>query len=150
MSVGEIGGENIFPEYRDWFFSNSCKMIDWEMDTAFWVMPDEKQAIANGEWIAHKFGKRIEKSNVYIAPQYPKVGKLADISLLAQIEKETQIFLFKWEGECRKDLPLSEGKPLVSAGIFCTGAALAFLHGQQAKYQPGQIHFIRLVVALPE
>jgi N-acetylglucosaminyldiphosphoundecaprenol N-acetyl-beta-D-mannosaminyltransferase len=117
------------------FLKFILEMIDWEKDTAFWVMPDEKQAIANGEWIAHKFGKRIEKSNVYIAPQYPKVGKLADISLLAQIEKKKPKYIFVQVGggvQERLGLYLKENLSYLP-GIFCTGAALAFLSGQQAK-----------------
>ena len=55
------------------FLQSILEIIDWE-ETAFWVMPDEKQAIANGKWIAEKFGKRIEESNIYIAPQYPKAS----------------------------------------------------------------------------
>jgi N-acetylglucosaminyldiphosphoundecaprenol N-acetyl-beta-D-mannosaminyltransferase len=117
------------------FLQSILEIINWEEDAAFWVMPDEKQAIANGEWIAHKFGKRIEKSNFYIAPQYPKVGKLADISLLAQIEKKKPKYIFVQVGggvQERLGLYLKENLSYLP-GIFCTGAALAFLSGQQAK-----------------
>jgi N-acetylglucosaminyldiphosphoundecaprenol N-acetyl-beta-D-mannosaminyltransferase len=117
------------------FLQSILEMIDWEEDTAFGVMPDEKQAIANREWIAQKFGKRIQESNVYIAPQYPKVGKLADSSLLAKIEKKKPKYIFVQVGggvQERLGLYLKENLSY-QPGIFCTGAALAFLSGQQAK-----------------
>ena len=117
------------------FLQSVLEIIDLEKDTAIWVMPDEKQAIANGEWITQKFGNKFQESNVYIAPQYPKLGKLADSSLLAQIEKTKPKYIFVQVGggvQERLGLYLKENLSYLP-GIFCTGAALAFLSGQQAK-----------------
>ena len=116
------------------FLQSILEIIDWE-ETAFWVMPDEKQAIANGKWIAEKFGKRIEESNIYIAPQYPKTGKLSDCSLIAQIEKTKPKYIFVQVGGGVQERLGNYMKANLSylPGIYCTGAALAFLSGQQAN-----------------
>ncbi len=108
---------------------------DWKNESALWIMPDEKQADANVKWIQKTYGKRFSSENIYIAPLYPKKGPLKDESLIAQIEAHKPASIFNQIGggvQERLGLFLKENLSY-SPSIYCTGAALAFLSGQQVK-----------------
>ena len=136
LPMDKMGLEENLPRISGLIFLQSVlEIIDLEKDTAIWVMPDEKQAIANGEWITQKFGNKFQESNVYIAPQYPKLGKLADSSLLAQIEKTKPKYIFVQVGggvQERLGLYLKENLSYLPNFLYLY-VALAFLSGQQAK-----------------
>ncbi len=111
------------------------KSMDWEKERPFWVMPDEKQAQANVAWLKANFGKPIEPVDVYVAPQYSASGFLQDDRLLSKIEERRSSSVFLQVGggvQERLGLFLKENLSF-SASIYCTGAALAFLSGQQAR-----------------
>jgi len=117
------------------FLEAMLNRTDWEKESAFWVMPDEAQAQANISWIQKTYGQKIVDADYYIAPQYKNSGKLIDEDLAAQIEerKPSAVFIQVGGGvQERLGLYLKETLTF-SPSIYCTGAALAFLSGQQAR-----------------
>lgn len=117
------------------FLKAILERTDWKQQSVFWVMPDEKQAKENVKWIEKTYGTKINRSDIYIAPHYQKDGKLVDQSLASQIEpnRPSSIFIQVGGGvQERLGLYLKENLSY-SPSIYCTGAALAFLSGQQAK-----------------
>jgi len=116
------------------FLLGILKTIDWEKNHTFWVMPDEGQAGANRNWIRMTFGASLPTSSIYIAPKYMKKGEISDLSLLAQIEEKRPCSIFIQVGggvQERLGLFLKENLSYTPS-IYCTGAALAFLSGEQA------------------
>ena len=98
-------------------------------------MPDEGQAETNRDWISKTFGASLSDSSIYIAPRYNKTGGISDSSLLAQIEESRPNTIFIQVGggvQERLGLFLKENLSYTPS-IFCTGAALAFLSGEQAN-----------------
>jgi len=117
------------------FLKGILNTIDWENNDTFWVMPDEGQAEANRDWISKTFGTSLSNASIYIAPQYKKTGEISDPSLLAQIEESRPSSIFIQVGggvQERLGLFLKENLSYTPS-IFCTGAALAFLSGEQAN-----------------
>lgn len=117
------------------FLQEILNRTNWKQESPFWIMPDEIQADANVDWIEKTYGKKISLSDLYIAPQYRKSGKLKDPSLLSQIEKRRPVTVFIQVGggvQERLGVYLKENLSF-KPSIYCTGAALAFLSGQQAK-----------------
>ena len=117
------------------FLQGILNTIDWENNDTFWVMPDEGQTEANRDWISKTFGTSLSNASIYIAPQYKKTGEISDPSLLAQIEESRPSSIFIQVGggvQERLGLFLKENLSYKSS-IFCTGAALAFLSGEQAN-----------------
>ena len=117
------------------FLQGILNTIDWENNDTFWVMPDQGQAEANRDWISKTFGTSLSNSSIYIAPQYKKTGRISDPSLLAQIEESRPNTIFIQVGggvQERLGLFLKENLSYTPS-IFCTGAALAFLSGEQAN-----------------
>ena len=117
------------------FLKAILKQTDWGKNATFWIMPDPKQASANAKWVKKTFGARLNESAIYIAPKYEKKRAILDHSLLSQIEKERPDSIFIQVGggvQERLGLFLKENLSYTPS-IFCTGAALAFLSGEQAK-----------------
>ena len=117
------------------FLKAILKQTDWEKNATFWIMPDPKQASANANWVNKTFGVRLNESAIYIAPKYEKKGTILDRPLLSQIEKERPDSIFIQVGggvQERLGLFLKENLSYTPS-IFCTGAALAFLSGEQVK-----------------
>jgi N-acetylglucosaminyldiphosphoundecaprenol N-acetyl-beta-D-mannosaminyltransferase len=117
------------------FLQGILNTIDWENNDTFWVMPDQEQAEANRDWISKTFGTSLSNSSIYIAPQYNKTGGISDPYLLAQIEESRPNTIFIQVGggvQERLGLFLKENLSYTPS-IFCTGAALAFLSGEQAN-----------------
>ncbi len=108
---------------------------NWKKERTFWVMPDRKQSDANVAWLEKTFSIKIDAADVYIAPRYSRRGRLSDELLLEQIifRRPDSIFLQIGGGvQERLGVYLKEKLPFCPS-IYCTGAALAFLSGQQAK-----------------
>ena len=116
------------------FLKAIIDQINWEKEEIIWVMPDQKQAEANISWLNKTYGLTIDNKDLYLAPQYP-VGELVDRSLLDQIEAKRPSSVFIQVGggvQERLGLYLKENLSYLPS-IYCTGAALAFLSGQQAR-----------------
>jgi N-acetylglucosaminyldiphosphoundecaprenol N-acetyl-beta-D-mannosaminyltransferase len=100
---------------------------------AFWVMPNEEEARQIAVWL-RKNGFPVDESNMYVAPFY-RGYPIKDEELLRRLKSAKPRMVF---------LNLAGGKQEVLGawlrerldpcpGIVCTGAAVAFLAGTQAK-----------------
>ena len=102
---------------------------------SFWIMPDACQDAHNREWLAEATGLVIETKDVYIAPKYAGAGLLADESLLKLlVERRPKLIIVNLGGGVQERLGHYlrnhlEYRPV----IVCTGAAVAFLSGQQVR-----------------
>jgi len=125
------------------FLEAILNRIDWEKESVFWVMPDEVQARANISWIQKRYERDIIDADCYIAPRYKSLGKLIDEDLATKIEKRKPSAVFIQVGggvQERLGLYLKETLTF-SPSIYCTGAALAFLSGQQVRIPKWVDHF---------
>ena len=105
------------------------------LDDAFWVMPDQEQSEANAKWIKKELGLLFEDAAFYVAPKYAKTGPIEDLELLERIEKRRPKTIFiQLGGGVQERLGFYLHETLsFSSAILCTGAALAFLSGKQAR-----------------
>lgn len=101
---------------------------------SFWVMPTEADAVANCEWLNTQ-GFTLGEADCHVAPQYARIGPLEDATLLALIErKRPQYVMLNLGGGVQERLGYYLRKNLsYRPTIVCTGAAIAFLSGRQAK-----------------
>jgi len=104
-----------------------------EPGAAFWVMPTREEGDRIAAWLRTQ-GFPVEESNMYVAPFY-RGYPIADEELLRRLRTAKPRVVF---------LNLAGGKQEVLGawlrerleprpGIVCTGAAVAFLAGTQAK-----------------
>ena len=104
-----------------------------ETGAAFWVMPTEEEGRNIAEWLRTQ-GFPVDGSNTYVAPFY-RGYPIKDEELLQRLKSARPRVVF---------LNLAGGKQEVLGawlrdrlepcpGIVCTGAAVAFLAGTQAK-----------------
>ena len=104
-----------------------------EPGAAFWVMPTEEEGRKIADWLRTQ-GFPVDETNTYVAPFY-RDYPIKDEELLRRLRsvKPRVVFLNlaggkqevlgAWLRECLAPCP----------GIVCTGAAVAFLAGTQAK-----------------
>jgi len=126
------------------------RMLD--PSAAFWIMPSAVDAVANRVWLK-KQGVDVLQEACYVAPIYPS-GSIEDPKLRSLLEKRNPRYIFVNLGGgvqerlgyyLRQNLSVFEsgignaarplGAPQCPA-IICTGAAIAFLSGQQANIPP--------------
>ena len=96
-------------------------------------MPDLAQSKANLKWLKDRYGAEISEEFVYVAPIYDQKGEIIDNQLLERVErlKPQNLFIQLGGGvQERVGLFLKNSIPRATS-ILCTGAALAFLSGQQ-------------------
>jgi N-acetylglucosaminyldiphosphoundecaprenol N-acetyl-beta-D-mannosaminyltransferase len=117
------------------FLKNLLDRKNWLGDKTLWIMPTSKEAEASIQWLKDRFPEVPGNREVYLAPIYPKTGKISDDELLAKIEKSKPKYVFiQLGGGTQERLGLFLKQKLsFKPAIICTGAALAFLSGQQAK-----------------
>ena len=117
------------------FLKRILDRTNWSEESVFWIMPDQIQAEVNAKWVEKIYHKKIEETDIYLAPQYIKKGEIIDQCLLSQIEanRPSSIFIQLGGGvQERLGLYLKDNLSYLPS-IYCTGAALAFLSGQQAR-----------------
>jgi N-acetylglucosaminyldiphosphoundecaprenol N-acetyl-beta-D-mannosaminyltransferase len=117
------------------FLQNLLEREKWVDAASLWVMPDQKQADANMKWMSETYTADFSKCEVYISPMYPASGLIIDQDLLQKIEQVRPKYVFIQIGggtQERLGLYLKQNLSF-PAVILCTGAALAFLSGQQVK-----------------
>ncbi len=104
-----------------------------QKENSFWVMPDEEESAANREWLKHR-GISVEESDCYIAPLY-KNDRVEDSKLLALLkEKRPNYIIINIGGGVQEKLGAYLRRELgYKPTIICTGAAIAFLTGRQAR-----------------
>ncbi len=104
-----------------------------ERGRTFWIMPSEADAAANLAWLNSQ-GIPVESADTYIAPNYPG-GRLADPALVAVLAaRRPRFVMVNIGGGVQEKLGLHLRESLdYTPAIICTGAAIAFLSGQQAR-----------------
>ena len=117
-------------EFLDKFLENMDRNA-----SCFWIMPDEFQARENLRWLKEELDIEIEENSVYYAPLYDKNGCIKDEKLLSRIESISYDYVFiQLGGGTQERLGLYLYEELsYKPSILCTGAAIAFLSGQQVK-----------------
>ena len=99
-----------------------------------WVMPSEGESNSNCAY-AQQRGIEIPESHVYVAPVYPSFGPVIDKELLCRLEKhKPQFVVLTVAGGKQEKLGLYLRDNLsYKPSILCTGAAIAFLTGNQTR-----------------
>lgn len=105
------------------------------MQSSFWIMPDAAQDVANRDWLCREMGIPVDKSDVYLAPRYSQSGPIVDEALLGRlVENQCKIIVVSLGGGVQERLGHFLRDNLSwEPTILCTGAALAFLSGQQVR-----------------
>ena len=105
-----------------------------EFGNSFWVMPTEVQMYENIKWLNEHTDLVVSKDNCYSAPMYSPLC-VEDNELLRQIEKKKPHYIvINLGGGVQEKLGIFLKRNLTySPAIICTGAALAFLSGDQVK-----------------
>jgi hypothetical protein len=100
----------------------------------FWVMPSVEDARGNCAWLQ---GQGIEagEANCYIAPMYSRTGRLEDEVLLGRIEGfRPKFVIICLGGGVQERLGFYlRGRLSYRPSIVCTGAAIGFFSGRQAR-----------------
>ena len=117
------------------FLREYLSRTNWKSEISMWIMPNKKQGHANIEWLKTEFDYEVPLDCFYVAPQYSRTGKVVDKDLLGLINKKKPDNIFiQLGGGVQERLGLQIKKSCSQElSILCTGAALAFFSGQQAK-----------------
>ena len=104
-----------------------------QLESSFWIMPDATQGEANCRWLLKTKGIELGDRAVYEAPIYEKQGPLVDRDLLERLKSvRPRWIIINLGGGVQERLGLYLRENLGSdVSIVCSGAALAFLSGQQ-------------------
>lgn len=97
----------------------------------FWVMPGEAEARCNAAWL-EAAGWPVDPADCYLAPHYG-AGAIDDAALQARIEaRRPEVIMLAIGGGVQERLGHGLRQRLsYRPGIFCLGAAIAFLSGMQ-------------------
>ena len=101
---------------------------------SFWVMPNVEDAAANQRWLAGE-GIHLANTESYCAPQYAPSGSIGDPALLARLEQKRPGYIVLCLGGGVQERLGYYLRTHLSyrPAIICTGAAIAFLSGRQAR-----------------
>lgn len=102
--------------------------------TSFWVMPTKESCNKNAAWLDSQ-NVRVAPDFYYIAPIYSKIGPVEDKRLLNILEVKRPDFIFICVGSGPQEklgLWLKQNLSY-KASLFCIGAAIGFLSGDQVK-----------------
>ena len=102
----------------------------------FWIMPGEDEGEAYRAWL-REHGISVSPSECYTAPYYDP-GEIEDDALVALLlEKRPRYILVNLGGGVQEILGYYLRRSLpYGPAIICTGAAIAFLSGRQARIPP--------------
>ncbi len=100
----------------------------------YWVMPSHESMLRNLGWLK-SHGHNVAEDDCYVAPVYPRRGRVEDSELLAILERRQphHVFLCVGSGVQEKLGFYLKRNLTYGAGIHCVGAAIAFLSGDQAR-----------------
>lgn len=103
-------------------------------DTQFWVMPSVVGSQANRAYMSSR-GVDLPESSCYVAPYYPNCSPIEDPVLLKKIEgRHPQIVMINLAGGKQEILGAwLKANLSYRPTMVCTGAAIAFLTGQQTR-----------------
>lgn len=120
---------------KAYLLSKEFRSADDRGDNAFWIMPDEEQCESNIEWLKNESGLSVQDEDFYVAPRYAKTGPIEDSKLLGDIiARQPKTIFIQLGGGVQERLGLFLRKKLsFPTTILCTGAALAFLSGEQVR-----------------
>ncbi len=113
------------------FFLHQTK--SYPEDSLFLINPTPEDSEAN-RLLINSYGYELKESHQYVAPIYPS-GAISDPELLEVLEKlKPRRILINLGGGVQERLAdLISSNVKFHTSIFCTGAAIAFLTGRQAK-----------------
>jgi UDP-N-acetyl-D-mannosaminuronic acid transferase (WecB/TagA/CpsF family) len=102
----------------------------------YWVMPSNEDMLANLTWLKGQ-GISVASEYCHIAPHYAK-GQVFDEKLLSSIEARRPAYVVINIGGGTQEVlgAYLASRLSYSPAIVCTGAAIAFLSGRQAKIHP--------------
>lgn len=103
----------------------------------FWVMPSTEEMQRNLAWLrAHGFGT--VEADCYVAPRYEGSGAITDEAIRMVVEQRHPEFVIIALGGGVQERLGAYLKSVLSyrPGIFCLGAAIAFLTGGQVGIPP--------------
>ena len=125
------------------FLQEYLQSTDWNQEKALWVMPNQKESDSMLAWLVSRYGPHFDKNSVYIAPHYPESGRIEDKQLLQKIEQvdPSNIFIQIGGGVQERLGLFLQSRVKKGTTILCTGAALAFLSGEQVKIPMWADHF---------
>ncbi len=100
----------------------------------FWVMPSEEDSAANVAWLRGR-GLEVSGEDTYVAPIYPGAGPVNDDRLLGLVsERRPRLVVIALSGGVQERLGWGLRRRLgYNPTILCTGGAIAFLSGRQAR-----------------
>jgi len=102
-----------------------------------WVMPTPASAERTRAWLARRHGIQLDPAELWVAPRYPADGALDDDALASWVRKRQPRYVIICLGGgvqerlgwgLRRQFGAGERPP----AIVCTGAAIAFMTGEQA------------------
>jgi N-acetylglucosaminyldiphosphoundecaprenol N-acetyl-beta-D-mannosaminyltransferase len=107
-----------------------------EKGATFWIMPSEEDLFANIQWL-NSNGFCLKRDESYVAPRYEK-GRIADEILVAALEKTKPKFVMINIGGGTQEVlgAFLQSRLSFRPAFICTGAAIAFLSGRQARISP--------------
>ena len=102
-------------------------------ESSFWIMPNQSQDKKNRSWLLENHGFEINDEDSYCAPLYNESGPIEDPLLLSRIiQMKPKTIFIQLGGGVQERLGLFlKGHLKYNPTILCTGAALAFLSGEQ-------------------
>jgi N-acetylglucosaminyldiphosphoundecaprenol N-acetyl-beta-D-mannosaminyltransferase len=100
----------------------------------YWVMPSRESMLRNLGWLNGR-AQRVAEDDCYVAPLYPRRGRVEDADLLGILERRRPEHVFLCVGGgIQEKLGLYLKRNLTyTPGIHCVGAAIGFLSGDQAR-----------------
>ena len=104
-------------------------------DTTAWVMPTAAAAERTRQWLARSRGLIVGPERMFVAPKYAVDGPLEDPELAAWLVAAAPRYVIVCLGggvQERLGWSLRKNWPGQSPAIVCTGAAIAFMTGEQA------------------
>lgn len=104
-----------------------------EPDATFWIMPNAAARDRHLAWLRSR-GSAVSEGDCYLAPIYPD-GAIEDRALEQIIaERKPRHIIVALGGGVQERLGLAlKSRVAPGTGIHCTGAAIAFLSGEQAR-----------------
>lgn len=102
--------------------------------SSFWIMPSIKDKKAAENWLNSEQNFQLTNDDFYIAPQYQK-NPVEDFKLVQLLNiKRPKFVIINLGGGTQEKLGAFLKKELAyKSTIICTGAAIAFMSGRQAK-----------------